>query len=151
MITEDIKKYIGQSVLCWLATVSKEGIPNVSPKEIFTWLDEEHLIIANIASPKSIKNIKSNPNVCISFIDILVQKGYKLVGKAKIIKKSDVLFEKEVKKLKLMAGEAFPISALIKIKITKIAPILAPSYLLYPNETKEADQIKSALKAYKIK
>lgn len=150
MLNEDIKKYIDQSVLCWLATVSKEGIPNVSPKEIFTWLDEEHLIIANIASPKSVKNIKANPNVCISFIDILVQKGYKLVGKAKIVKKSDVIYEREVKKLKLMAGDAFPISALIKIKITKTAPILAPSYLLYP-DTKESDQIEGALKTYKIK
>ncbi len=38
MLTSDIKKYIDQSVLCWLATVSKDGIPNVSPKEIFTYL-----------------------------------------------------------------------------------------------------------------
>ena len=43
MLTPDIKKYIDQSVLAWLATVSKEGIPNVSPREIFTFLDDEHI------------------------------------------------------------------------------------------------------------
>ena len=85
MLTPDIKKYIDQSVLCWLATVSKDGIPNVSPKEIFTYLDNEHLGIAHIASPNSIRNIKANPNVCVSFVEIFVQKGYKLRGKVEII------------------------------------------------------------------
>ena len=37
-LTTEIKKAIDQSVLCWLATVSKEGIPNVSPKEVLTTL-----------------------------------------------------------------------------------------------------------------
>lgn len=30
MISEEVIRYIKKSVLCWLATASKEGIPNVS-------------------------------------------------------------------------------------------------------------------------
>jgi len=150
MLTPDIKKYIDQSVLCWLATVSKEGIPNVSPKEIFTYLDDEYIGIAHIASPNSLRNIKANPNVCISFVEVFEQKGYKLVGRAEIIKKSHPTFKKEAVKVLEMAGDAFPVQALLKIKVIKTAPILAPSYKLYPETTTETGQIKSALATYKV-
>lgn len=69
MINSEVKKYIDKSVLCWLATVNGLNEPNVSPKEVFTYVGEHTLLIANIASPNSIKNISENPNVCISFID----------------------------------------------------------------------------------
>lgn len=151
MLIPDVKKYIDQSVLCWLATVSKEGIPNVSPKEMFTYLDDEHLGIAHIASPKSIRNIKANPNVCISFIDIFIEKGYKLVGQAEIIPKNATDFNQQAKVILEMAGDAFPVQALLKIKITKIAPIIAPSYLMYPETTTEEGKIQSALETYKVK
>jgi len=150
MLTPDIKKYIDQSVLCWLATVSKDGIPNVSPKEMFTYLDAEHIGIAHIASPNSLRNIKANPNVCVSFVDVFVQKGYKLVGQAEIIKRTHPDFEKKAAKILAMAGTAFPVQALLNIKILKIGTILAPSYMMYPETTTEAAQIKSALKQYKV-
>lgn len=150
MLTTDLKKYIDQSVLCWLATVSKDGIPNVSPKEIFTYLDDEYLGIAHIASPNSLRNIKANPNVCVSFVDVFVQKGYKLVGQAEIIPKTSPDFSAQAQKILKMAGTAFPVQALLKIKVTKTAPILAPSYLMYPEKTTEEGQIASALKAYKV-
>lgn len=150
MLTPDIKKYLNQSVLCWLATVSADGIPNVSPKEIFTFLDDEHIGIAHIASPKSIKNIKANSNVCVSFVDVLVQKGYKLVGQAEIIDKTASDFLAQAESLLVMAGSDFPVQALIKIKVTKVAPILAPSYVMYPQNTTEKGQIAAALKAYRM-
>ena len=151
MLTPDIKKYIDQSVLCWLATVSKEGIPNVSPKEIFTYLDNEHIGIAHIASPNSLRNIKANPNVCVSFVEVFVQKGYKLVGQAEIISKSAPNFKVEAAKILAMAGDAFPVLALLKIKVLKTAPILAPSYLMYPETATEESRIQGAMEAYKVK
>ena len=45
-LTTEIKKAIDQSVLCWLATVSKEGIPNVSPKEVFNYFEDNSIIVA---------------------------------------------------------------------------------------------------------
>ncbi len=89
MLTQEVKKYINSSVLCWLATSSKENISNVSPKEVFTYFGEEAIIIANIASPQTVKNIKENSNVCISFIDVLVQKGLQIKGSAEVVKKGN--------------------------------------------------------------
>ena len=55
------ENYFDQFVLCWLATVSEKGVPNVSPKELFIFEREKQLLIANIASPQSVKNIRANP------------------------------------------------------------------------------------------
>lgn len=149
-LTADIKKYIDQSVLCWLATVSEEQQPNVSPKEIFASYGEEHIIIANIASPQSLRNIKQQAKVCLSFIDILVQKGYQLKGKASIIKKGQPEFELLEQVLLQLTGGKFPFSSITKIKVESAKPILAPRYLLFPDTTEE-QQIKSAQKMYKLR
>ena len=149
-LTTEIKEYINRSVLCWLATVSNETVPNVSPKEIFSYYKTNKIIVANIASPQTVRNIKQNENVCISFIDIFVQKGFQIKGKAKIIKKTDSEFSEMQKILLKMTGGNFPFSTITEIKIGQVKPIIAPKYILYP-ETTESDQIESAKKAYDIK
>lgn len=146
-LTPDIKTSIDQSILCWLATASKENIPNVSPKEIFQYYQSDKIIIANIASPRTVKNIKENKNVCISFIDILVQKGFQIKGSAEIIEEIHPEFVAMEKVLLEMTGGNFPFKTITEITVEKVKPILAPRYLLYP-ETTEADQIKSAKKTY---
>ena len=82
MLTPDIIESTRKSVLCWLATADARGAPNVSPKEIFAVFDDQHLVIANIASPQSAANIAANPQVCVSLVDIFAQKGFKLTGTA---------------------------------------------------------------------
>ncbi|GGG95812.1 hypothetical protein GCM10007415_33780 [Parapedobacter pyrenivorans] len=145
-----IKDYIGKSVLCWLATVDGDSAPNVSPKEVFALYDEKTLLIANIASPGSVKNIRSNSNVCVSLVDIFVQKGYKLKGTAKVIDKSDATFPDKVKFLTDRFTDAFPINEVIEITVVKAVPIQAPSYLFFPNTT-ESKQIENAMEAYGVK
>jgi predicted pyridoxine 5'-phosphate oxidase superfamily flavin-nucleotide-binding protein len=149
MLTAEIKNYIDRSVLCWLATASKKGIPNVSPKEAFTYHGDAKLLIANIASPQSLRNIEENEQVCVSFIDIFLQKGYQLKGKARIVKKAEPGFETLLDPLLKLAGDRFPIPSLTEVRISSVKPIIAPSYLLYP-ETREKEQIESALKSYKV-
>ncbi|WP_350288755.1 pyridoxamine 5'-phosphate oxidase family protein [uncultured Croceitalea sp.] len=146
-LTIDVKECIDKSVLCWLATASSINVPNVSPKEIFKFYGINSIIVANIASPQTVKNIKQNENVCISFIDILVQKGFQIKGKAKIIEKKDLEFLNMEKELLEMTEGKFPFATITKITIENIKPIIAPKYILYP-ETTEKEQIASAKKVY---
>lgn len=150
MFTHKVIKYIEQSVLCWLATSDKDNFPNVSPKEMFTHFGDNKILIANIASPNSVENILGNSNVCVSFVDVFVQKGFKIKGQAKIIYKKDVDFEIKSKPLTSLFSDKFPISAIIEITAQKVESITAPSYFLYP-ETTEEMQIKSAMDTYKVK
>lgn len=149
-LTEKIKESIDRSILCWLAIASDENIPNVSPKEVFTYFQADKIIIANIASPQTIQNIKQNENVCVSFIDILVQKGYEVKGKAKIIKKRDSEFSEMEKELNKITGGNFPFATITEITIENSKQIIAPKYILYP-ETTELEQIDSAKNSYGVK
>ena len=148
-LTTENKDYINRSILCWLATVSTENVPNVSPKEIFNYYGTDKIIVANIASPQTVENIMQNENVCVSFIDILVQKGFQVKGKAKIIGKADSEFSKMEKILTEMTGGKFPFVTITEITLREIKPIIAPKYILYP-ETTEKEQIESAKKMYGI-
>jgi len=148
-LTSEIKEYINRSVLCWLATASTDGQPNVSPKEIFNYFGTDKIIVANIASPQTVRNIKQNENVCISFIDILVQKGFQVKGKAEIIAKKDPEFPEMETILTQMTGGKFPFATITKITIRQVKPIIAPTYMLYPDTT-EKEQIESAKKAYGV-
>ncbi|WP_336516097.1 pyridoxamine 5'-phosphate oxidase family protein [Pollutibacter soli] len=151
MINDEVKEYIESSVLCWLATCDSKGIPNVSPKEMFTYLDENKLIIAHIASPNTVRNIRENPKVCVSFVDVFVQKGFKLMGVARLVKKNNDEFIAMLKKLTDIYSEKFPVKAIIEITVNKADRIVAPSYFLFPDTTSEENQIEAAYKTYGIK
>lgn len=149
MLDENVKSYIDKSVLCWLATVDQDNYPNVSPKEMFTYQDDATMLVANIASPISVSNIRVNPKVCISFIDIFVQKGYKLKGLATIIDKENPSFGIKAKRLTDLFSDKFVIQSIFEIKIIEVAKIVAPSYRFYP-ETTEESQITNAMKTYQV-
>ena len=150
IFSADIYRLAQSAVLCWLATVDKKGQPNVSPKEVWILMDSNQLLIANIASPQSVRNIRECPSVCISFVDIFRQKGYQLKGKAVIYSERDSEFTRLAEPLRKIAGEAFPFSQLICAQIETVKPILAPSYVLYPDDTTEASQIEAARGRYGV-
>lgn len=150
MLNDEIKQTLTDSVICWLATADEFGCPNVSPKEIFIPYQNSHILIANIASPTSVSNISSHPSVCISCIHIFKQKGFKFKGVAKNLCANDKTYAEKHALLFALAGTRFPIKSIIEVEIKQIHPILAPSYILYP-DTSEATQIKNAMATYGVK
>ena len=146
-LSPHVIKYIDQSVLCWLATTDQNLQPNVSPKEIFTCFGKDHIIIANIASPKKKKNIRLNDKVCLSFIDILVQKGYQLYGSARIVDQTASDFAAMENLLTRKTEGKFPFVTIFDIAVNRVKPIIAPRYNFYPLTTEE-EQIASARRLY---
>lgn len=134
-------------VLCWLATVDRSGQPNVSPKEVFCFYGDKELLIANIASPKSVTNIREQEKVCVSMIDVFRQKGTKLTGSAKIVTRKDAAFSTLHEPLSEMAGKAFRILSIIHVEIESEEPIVAPSYHIFADRG-EDEQISLAKNRY---
>ncbi|MEQ9347934.1 MAG: pyridoxamine 5'-phosphate oxidase family protein [Thalassospira sp.] len=149
MLSDDIRDYANRSVLCWLATPSDDG-PSVSPKEIFACFGEDRIIIANIASPNSVKNIRDEPRVCVSFVDVFSQKGWQLYGDAVLLRAGDDGFEDRKAILQELAGDAFRVATLWDVTVTKAKEIIAPSYRFNP-DVKEADMRESAMRTYGVK
>jgi hypothetical protein len=128
--------------------VDAEGQPNVSPKEVWAIADDEHVVIAHIASPISARNIAQHPQVCLSFVDVFVQKGFKLLGRAREVRAGNTEFATWAKPLLAMVGQRFTIQSVLVVHVTSVSAIVAPSYRFYPNETTEASQVESAMRVY---
>ena len=149
MLTPSIQAAIDQSVLCWLATVDAQGQPNVSPKELFTYVGTQHLAIAQLMSPQSVRNLRQNPQACVSFVDVFVQKGYKIKGLMTLLTAKETDYAHYAAKLLQMAGTAFPFHMVLVLEVAQVAPIIAPSYKLYPN-IPQAERIANAMHTYGV-
>ena len=149
MITREVIQSIEASVLCWLATVAPDGSPNVSPKEAFMHDGKGRIIIAHIASPQTVRNITSNPQVCLSFIDVFTQKGYKIRGMAKILRDSHERYLEQQSNLVRVIGDTFRILAVIEVEPIEIEAIIAPSYRMFPDATTSM-MIQQSLATYKV-
>ncbi len=149
-INDAVRTDIGNAVLCWLATTGADGTPNVTPKEIFASHGEDRIVIADIASSHSVGNIRAHPKVCVSFVDIFRQRGFKITGTADIIAPEDAAFPELAEELLRLAGPDFPIRHVICIAVERISRIWAPSYHLFPERT-EAERMQSAYETYGVK
>jgi len=149
-LNKPVREAARRSVLCWLATVDADGQPNVSPKEVWAIADDAHVVVANIASPMSARNIVQQPQVCLSFVDVFVQKGFKLKGSAHEVLADDSAFARWAAPLLTMVGKRFVIHSVLVIRVSSVASIVAPSYRFYPDEITEATQVATAMKAYKV-
>ena len=146
----DVRRLVDESVLCWLATSSELGQPSVSPKEVFTVFDNDSIIIANIASPNSARNVRENPMVCVSFVNVFTQRGYQIKGAAQYLRNGDDGFpEIEQVLLGITQGE-YPFKAAFRVMAEEVSEILAPRYRLYP-ETTEQEQVDSAMISYGVR
>lgn len=146
VLNEHHRKLIEKSVLSWVATVNEEGQPNVSPKEVFELYENDRLVFAVIASPKTLKNIKRYPKVGVSCLDIWTQKGVQMNGIAEIIGPNHRDFEQLEKLLNKKNKGVFKFRNIISIKITKAKTLLAPSYQFL--ETTEKNQIINSEQTY---
>ena len=89
-LNEEAKRIIAEFGPALIATASKSGKPNVSPKGSFRVLDDEHVIFANIASPRTMANIKENPQLTAIIFERSTRKGCRVWGKAEILDKGEL-------------------------------------------------------------
>src|SRR6266853_6685742 len=93
MLTADMKRLVGEQPLGFVATVSPDGTPNVSPKGTFAVIDDRTLAFADIRSPQTVRNLRANPRVEVNFVDPFVRKGYRFSGTATVVERKNGAFE----------------------------------------------------------
>ncbi|MFC1925591.1 pyridoxamine 5'-phosphate oxidase family protein [Chloroflexota bacterium] len=89
-LSEESKKIISEVSPAQVATASREGKPNVSPKGSFRVLDDEHVAFADVRSPRTIANLRENPQVSVIVFDAANRKGCRIWGKAEILETGDL-------------------------------------------------------------
>ena len=126
MITEEIKEFLDLQKLGYVATVSSDGKPNVSPKGTILGWTQNTLVFADIRSPDTVKNLESNPHVEINVIDPLLRRGYLFQGQAKIVEDNS-LFE-EILDHYRKKGIKSTINSIISVEISGVSEVKSPLY-----------------------
>lgn len=140
MISEDIKQFVGKQKLGFVATVSEDGKPNLSPKGSLMVWDSKTLSFADIRSPKTVKNLSSNPNLEVNVVDPLLRRGFRFGGTARIIKDGET-FEEILAHYK-KDGIKSDIDTIVLIDVSSVSEIASPLYDLGFSE----EEIKSRWK-----
>ena len=123
---DELKKLVNFQKLGYVATVSSDGAPNLSPKGTIAILDDSRLVFANIRSPKTIENLTNNPSIEINVIDPFSRMGYRFKGLANILSDGED-FENILDYFK-QKGIKSTISHIVVIDVTSFSEITSPSY-----------------------
>ena len=137
MITREIIDFLNLQKLGYVATVSSDGKPNISPKGTIIGWSSETLAFADIRSPDTMKNLVDNPNVEINVIDPLLRKGYLFQGTSRILQ--DGPLYQEILNHYRKNGIKSPISSIVLVDVSCISDVISPLYDLGISE----DDIKS--------
>jgi uncharacterized protein len=68
-LTVRMKRVFEEQALGFVATVSSDGTPNLSPKGTTSVWDDEHLVFLHLCSPNTFANLARNPGVEINVVD----------------------------------------------------------------------------------
>jgi len=141
-IPNDIKNFVNFQKLGYVATISKDGTPNLSPKGTIAVMDESTLVFADIRSPQTMQNLQENPSVEINVVDPFQRTGYRFKGNGKIINNGSE-FEK-ILEYYVKTGVKSKINAVVIVDVKSMSEITSPSYDL--GATK--DELVSKWKKY---
>ena len=133
MITDEISNFLDSQKLGYVATVSSDFKPNVSPKGTIARWDSDTLVFADIRSPDTMTNLQQNPHVEISVIDPLIRRGYLFAGIANILTTGDI-FERALEFYR-QKGIKSPINSIIYVSISNVTKVTSPLYDLGVSET----------------
>ena len=138
IISPQIKTFLEIQKLGYVATVSSDGKPNISPKgTIIAWSDNL-LAFANIRSPDTLMNLQNNPFVEINVIDPLSRKGYLFIGTAKIIENTPLYVE--ILNHYRTNGIKSPINSIVIVDVSSVSEVTSPLYDL--GQTEEEIKLK---------
>ena len=114
--------------LCFAATVTPDGHPNLSPKGTIRVWDEEHIYFCDISSPNTRRNLEKNPWIEVNVVDPLSRRGYRFLGKGEV-HRDDEIFRKATQQIFAEEATTYPVNAVILIKVDRALPVLSPGYL----------------------
>ena len=126
VLTDDMRRVVEEQQLGFVATVTPDGAPNLSPKGTTAVLDDDHLVFADVHSPGTIANLRANPAVEINVVDALVRKGYRFKGTAEIVGEGP-RFD-ELVAFYRARGSTSEKRHIVVVSVEHAAPLISPAY-----------------------
>lgn len=133
ILDEDMRAVIAAQKLCFAATVTPEGLPNLSPKGTIRVWDEGHLFFCDITSPGTRRNLQTNPWIELNVVDTISRRGYRFLGEA-TLHTNDEIYQKATQKVSSDWSDASSVRAVVLVKIQRVLPLFSPAYEHVPDE-----------------
>ena len=147
-LTDEMKEMVEHLRLCYVATVTPDGKPNLSPKGSLKVWDDETVLFAEIASPGTMRNLRSNPFIEINLVDPFLRRGFRFKGRAEICE-SGPEFDFVAEALWGREGRQYPVNAVVKVRVEQALPVLSPVYM-FNDKVSEEDVRAVWLKRYGV-
>ena len=128
MLTTDMRAVIEAAHLCFAATVTPDGRPNVSPKGTIRVWDDTHLFFLDLASPGTRANLTHTPWLELNVVEQLSRRGYRFAGPAELHFPPSPVFAEGVRRVYSGAPPAVPPTAVVLLAVERAAPLLSPAY-----------------------
>jgi predicted pyridoxine 5'-phosphate oxidase superfamily flavin-nucleotide-binding protein len=128
ILTEDMRHMVAHLRLCYVATVTPDGKPNLSPKGSLLVIDDDHLAFADIMSPSTIRNLRSNPYIEVNMVDPFLRRGYRFKGVCEVVTEGKT-FDLVANELWDREGRQYPVNAVVSIAVQTALPVRSPAYV----------------------
>lgn len=138
ILTEHMKEVVRGTMLCFVATINKDGSPNLSPKSSLRVHGDAHLLFADMASPRTVMNLRRDARIELNCIDIFSRKGYRFAGTAELFSEGDALYNALRSDVAVEHGETLPVKTAVLIEVLLASPVISPAYTFVEGVTEEA-------------
>lgn len=129
MLDDTMQQLIAHFPLGFVASVTPDGGPAVSPKGTFLALDNTTIAFADIRSPGTRRNLAADPRIEVNFIDPFARKAVRAAGRAVIHPKgSDRFIALHPRWVDAFGDLANRASALVEIRLDHASLIWTPPY-----------------------
>jgi predicted pyridoxine 5'-phosphate oxidase superfamily flavin-nucleotide-binding protein len=132
-IDSDMRALIAAQRLCFAATVTADGRPNLSPKGTVRVWDDHHIFFCDIASPGTRANLERHPWMELNVVDALSRRGYRFFGRASI-HRDDAVFRDAVERITREEGTMYSIECVVLLAVERALPLVSPGYEHVPDE-----------------
>ena len=89
-LTGEVKKIIAEAAPALIATSSMNGKSHVQVKGSFRIIDDENLVFIDIDSPRTMANLKDNPQLSTLVFDPETGRTCRVWGKVEILNKGEL-------------------------------------------------------------
>jgi predicted pyridoxine 5'-phosphate oxidase superfamily flavin-nucleotide-binding protein len=135
MLNSDMRAVIEAAHLCFAATVTPDGRPNLSPKGTIRVWDDAHLFFLDIASPGTRANLDHSPWMELNVVEQLSRRGYRFYGQAALHAEGSAVYAEAMRRVFGEAPASMPVTAVVLLAVERAAPLLSPAYWRDTDET----------------
>ena len=146
VLTPEMQQLVRHQRLGFVASVSKDGFPNVSPKGSLTVLDDDSLVFADVESPHTAENLLQNPRTEVNVVDPFTRRGFRFRGMAEVLHTGPD-FWKVLEMYRAEGSQVQRIRHVVVVRVERVLPLISPIYAGHHEE----DTIRAMWEEYYAK